>query len=92
VVVGSGGALGHSAVWAQIITDALGVPIALGTDAEASARGAALLALEALGQPAPSVPSPARVLLPDPARHARYRTARRRQSRLYDGIVGRRDS
>ena len=92
VVVGSGGALGHSAVWAQIITDALGVPIALGTDAEASARGAALLALEALGQPAPPAPSPARVLLPDPARHARYRTARRRQSRLYDAIVGRRDS
>jgi gluconokinase len=92
VVVGSGGALGHSATWAQIITDALGVPIALGTDAEASARGAALLALEALGQPAPSPPSPARVLQPDPARHARYRTARRRQSRLYDNIVGYRDS
>ena len=92
VVVGSGGALGHSAAWAQIITDALGVPIALGTDAEASARGAALLALEALGQPAPPTPAPARVLQPDPATHARYRTARRRQSRLYDNIVGYRDS
>jgi gluconokinase len=92
VVVGSGGALGHSAAWAQIITDALGVPIALGTDAEASARGAALLALEALGQPAPAAPVPARMLRPDPARHARYRTARSRQSRLYDNIVGYRDS
>ena len=92
VVVGSGGALGHSAAWAQIITDALGVPIALGTDAEASARGAALLALEALGHPAPPAPLPARVLEPDPATHARYRTARSRQSRLYDNIVGYRDS
>jgi gluconokinase len=92
VVVGSGGALGRSPVWAQIITDALGVPIVLGIDAEASARGAALLALEALGRPAPSPPSPARVLLPDPARHARYRAARRRQSLLYDNIVGYRDS
>jgi gluconokinase len=92
VVVGSGGALGHSAAWAQIITDALGVPIALGTDAEASSRGAALLALEALGQPPPPAPEPARVLRPDPGRHARYRTARARQSRLYDNIVGYRDS
>src|SRR5205807_4022170 len=53
VVAGSGGALGHSRAWAQIITDALGVPIALGRDAEASTRGAALLVLEALGQPPP---------------------------------------
>jgi gluconokinase len=79
-------------VWAQIITDALGVPIALETDAEASARGAALLALEALGQPAPAAPVPGRVLQPDPAAHARYRNARSRQSRLYDNIVGYRDS
>jgi gluconokinase len=92
VVVGSGGALGHSAAWAQIITDALGVPIALGTDAEASARGAALLALEALGQPPPPEPVPARVLQPDPATHARYRAARSRQSRLYESIVGNRSS
>ena len=92
VVVGSGGALGHSAVWAQIITDALGVPVALGADAEASSRGAALLALEALGQPPPPTPDPARVLQPDPARRARYRTARARQSRLYDNIIGYRDS
>jgi gluconokinase len=87
VVAGSGGALSHSAAWAQIITDALGVPIALGPDAEASVRGAALLALEALGQPPPPAPAPARVLQPDPARHARYRAARARQSRLYDSIV-----
>ena len=89
---GSGGALGHSRTWAQIITDALGVPIALGSDAEASARGAALLALEALGTSPPAPPAPARVLQPDPGRHARYRAARTRQLRLYDNIVGFRDS
>jgi gluconokinase len=95
VVVGSGGALRHSRTWAQIITDALGVPIALGGDAEASARGAALLALESLGAqppPPPPPPAPARVLEPDPDRHARYRAARARQSRLYDNIVGFPDS
>jgi gluconokinase len=92
VVVGSGGALGRSRTWTQIIADALGVPIALGTDAEASVRGAALLALEALGTPPPPPPAPARVLQPDPVRHARYRAARTRQRRLYDNIVGFQDS
>ncbi len=92
VVVGSGGALGHSPAWAQIVTDALGVPMALGHDAEASARGAALLALEALGLPRPPIPPPARILRPDPERHARYRAARERQARLYDNVVGFRDS
>jgi gluconokinase len=92
VVVGSGGALGHSPAWAQIVTDALGVPVALGRDAEASARGAALLTLEALGLPPPAAAEPARILRPDPERHARYRAARARQSRLYDNIVGSRDS
>lgn len=92
VVVGSGGALGRSPAWAQIITDALGVPVALGSDAEASARGAALLAIEALGLPAPPPPEPTRLLQPDPERHARYRAARGRQARFYDNVVGFRDS
>jgi len=92
LVVGSGGALGHSLAWAQIITDALGVPIALGQDVEASARGAALLALEALGIPLPAAPPRGLILRPDPARHARYRAARERQRHLYDNIVGFRDS
>jgi gluconokinase len=88
VVVGSGGALAHSPTWAQIVTDALGVPLSLGGDAEASIRGAALLALEALGVPAPAPAAPLRVLRPAPDRHARYRAARLRQDRLYDKIVG----
>jgi gluconokinase len=88
VVVASGGALAHSPVWAQIVTDALGVPVALDDDVEASARGAALLALEALGAPVPAAPPPLQVLRPEPERHARYRAARERQRRLYDNVVG----
>ncbi len=88
VVVASGGALAHSPAWAQIVTDALGVPVAQGGDAEASARGAALLALEALGVAVPEAPVPLRVLRPAPERHARYRAARERQRLLYDNIVG----
>ncbi|HET9853507.1 MAG TPA: gluconokinase [Methylomirabilota bacterium] len=88
VVVASGGALTHSPAWAQIVTDALGVPVGQGGDPEASARGAALLALEALGVVVPGAPAPLRVLQPAPERHARYRAARERQRLLYDNIVG----
>lgn len=88
VVVASGGALAHSPAWAQIVTDALGVPVGQGGDAEASARGAALLALEALGVAVPEASAPLRVLQPAPERHARYRVARERQRRLYEDIVG----
>ena len=88
VVVGSGGALAHSPAWTQIVADALGVPIALGGDAEASTRGAALLALEALGVAVPEAPAPLRAVQPGLERHARYRAARERQRRLYDSIVG----
>ena len=52
-VIASGGALGHSRVFTQILADALGVPIELREGTEASSRGAALLALGALGRPAP---------------------------------------
>ncbi len=51
-VVASGGALLHSKAWTQMMADALGVPVLLATEKEASARGAALLAL---GRP-PSPP------------------------------------
>lgn len=44
-VVASGGALLHSKAWTQMMADALGVPVLLATEKEASARGAALLAL-----------------------------------------------
>ena len=87
VVVASGGALAHSPAWAQIVTDALGVPIGQGDDAEASTRGAALLTLEALGVAVPEAPAPHRALQPAPERHARYRAARERQRLLYEDIV-----
>ena len=50
---------------------------------EAASRGAALLALEALGlrrTSTPSIPPSARPISPDPARHARYQDAIARQT------------
>ena len=45
-VIASGGALLHSPGWTQMMADALGCPITVCTEAEASCRGAALWALE----------------------------------------------
>ena len=87
-VIASGGTLAHSRSLATIVADALGVPMALTSVPEASARGAALLALEALGAPAPPPLALGQTFAPDPGRHEVYRAARERQQRLYDNVVG----
>ena len=90
-VIASGNALRSSPVWIQILADVLGRPIALGQAPEASIRGAALLALEAVGKIAAieevSV-STAEVFQPDMARHARYREGLLRQEELYQRLFG----
>ena len=90
-IVATGNALRYSPVWIQIIADVLGRPIMLGNAAEASIRGAALLALEAVGKIATiedvSV-SIAEVFEPDMMRHARYREGLARQEELYARLFG----
>jgi gluconokinase len=49
-IVFSGGALEKVPVWQTIVCDAVGAPLTQSLESEASARGAALLALEALGE------------------------------------------
>ncbi|MDX2269367.1 MAG: gluconokinase [Bryobacter sp.] len=48
-VVATGEALRRSAVWTQMMADALGRPVVASLEKETSARGAAMLALERLG-------------------------------------------
>ncbi len=85
-IVASGGALLRSPAWMQILADALGRPVTASAEAEASSRGAALLALEALGhEPAPAALGAS--VTPDPAHHARYRAALYRQKDLYGKLV-----
>jgi gluconokinase len=89
-IVSSGGALRESPAWVQILADAMGRPIRPSAEPEASARGAALLTLEALGMIprledlaasfGPPVPSA-------PARHAAYARALLRQKDLYAKLV-----
>jgi gluconokinase len=87
-IIASGGALTHNGVWAAIVADTLGVPITLSSEPEASARGAALLAFQALGVSAPAPLPPGRTVTPDSRHHEIYRAAMERQRLLYDKLVG----
>jgi gluconokinase len=87
----SGGALRASRVWPQIISDALKRRVTLSRVAEASSRGAVLLALEAQGKikSVSDIPAPAGgACEPDEALHAVYRRAAERQQKFYELLVG----
>ena len=89
-LIASGAAALHSPAWMQIFADVLGRPVVASAEPEATSRGAALLALEALGAlPAIDAAPPAdgAVYEPDPSRHERYRSAIERQQRLYELLV-----
>jgi gluconokinase len=76
-------------VWSQIIADVLGRSVRFDGGAESSMRGAALLALEAVGkigsieQDSVSIEQ---VFEPDLSRHARYQEGLARQEELYAQI------
>jgi gluconokinase len=88
-LVATGTALSASRVWPQILSDALGCPIALPRETELTSRGAAILALERLALAPRSIdPSVARVFHPDAHRHATYRAAAERQQQLMRVLHG----
>ncbi len=93
-IVANGGAILRSPTWLQIVADTLGHDLlTLNPEAEASARGAALLALEAVGAlpDLAAAPDPAEggtVYRPDPARHSRYQAGRARQRKLEALLYG----
>ena len=90
-IVVSGGALASSPAWLQIVADALGRPLTHSAVPEASARGAALLALEALGALPDIADAPdflGDTVQPDATRFDVYRQAIARQQALYGRLVG----
>ena len=87
-VVATGGGLLRDRDWIQIMADALARPVAVSGVAEASLRGAAVLALERLGHEATEAPI-AEVVEPRPDRADAYRAAREAQQRLYDVLYAR---
>ncbi|MBI3003165.1 MAG: gluconokinase [candidate division NC10 bacterium] len=91
-VIASGGALLRSPAWMQMMADVLGEPVTASGEPEASSRGAALLALEALGHLRDLAAAPAalgRTFAPEPAKHQRYREALKRHRALYEALVAR---
>ena len=90
-VICTGGALLGSPSWAQIVSDVLELPLACADEPEASSRGAALLALEALGYLASAeAPSPpiARTFSPRAGTAEAHRAAFREQERLLEAVFG----
>jgi gluconokinase len=87
----SGGALLNSSLLQSIIADTLGVSLYPSLDHEASARGTALLALEALGtiqdiaHVKPNLLAPTK---PNPELGITYRKAAERQRKLYHMLLG----
>jgi gluconokinase len=89
-IMAGGGAIQNSPGWLQIITDMLGRASNLSGIREGSARGAALLAFEALGVIKDLNDIPLfieRTCSPDAERHAIYRQTIKRQQRLYEKLI-----
>jgi gluconokinase len=89
-IIGSGGALLGSMTLEHIVADTLGVPVYPSLDHEASARGAALLALEAMGILPDVAQVPAHLkppVKPDVEKHAVYRKGAERQQKLYQELL-----
>jgi gluconokinase len=89
LVIASGGSLAKSPIWRRMIADALGRPLHWSPEAEATSRGVALLALDALRvlERVDAVRRPlGEPVQPDAARHARYRAALERQRALDERV------
>jgi gluconokinase len=89
-IVAGGGAMRNSPLWLQIVTDVLGRQVEFTGIRETSARGAALLAFEALGliEDLSKVPNFIEdTYMPDSERHGIYRNALKRQVRLYQKLI-----
>lgn len=89
-VIASGGALLHSPTWLQMTADVLGAPVTASAVPEASSRGAALAALEALGAITRigAIPAPlGATCRPDPVCTPVYQQGAARQQALYKVLI-----
>ena len=86
-VVATGGALLKDRDWVQIMADALGRPVTTSAVKEASLRGAAVYALERLGE-SPSPGALGEVVEPRLNHADAYRAARDRHRKLYEAAIG----
>ena len=90
-IIASGNALRSSPTWTQMMADVLGQPVSLCCASEASARGAALLALEAMGRIDSIEAFPLSVearFEPNLSHYARYQVGIERQVKIYESFIG----
>ncbi|MGI8865667.1 MAG: FGGY-family carbohydrate kinase, partial [Rubrobacteraceae bacterium] len=89
-IIASGGGLLNSPTWTQIMADALERPVTLSGAQEASARGAALLALDKLGLLEIEAVETllGDTIQPNPEACTTYRKALDRQLALYGDVLG----
>jgi gluconokinase len=89
-LVGTGGALLSSASWGQVLADVLERPLSCSAEPEASSRGAALLALRALGVEGGTREELriGRTFSPRPHTAAAHRAAFREQERCRAALFG----
>ncbi len=89
-IIASGGGILASRSWTQMMSDVIGVPVVASGVAEASSRGAALLAMKAMGTISKfdELPTPlGETFGPDPDKHNLYLRGRQRQEALYDLLM-----
>lgn len=86
-IIASGAGLLNSPAWLQIMTDVLGRPLTASAEKEATSRGAALLALEALGLHQDRPAAIAKTYQPNRDHHTRYQQALQHQIRAYQKLI-----
>jgi gluconokinase len=88
-LVASGAAILSSPAWLQMMADAIGREVVVGRAREASSRGAAIFALEALGvaRAGGLDPGEGRIYKPDPPATRAYHRAQLRQEALYAALI-----
>lgn len=89
-IVASGGALRNDPAWLQMMADVFGATVVVSREAEASCRGAALLAAESLGmlkRLSDAAPALGRRFQPDSRRHEQYKAGSARYGKLYKAYI-----
>ena len=88
-LVASGAAILSSPAWMQMMADAIGHEVSAGCPREASSRGAAIFALEALGLARAQDLDPGEVgrFKPNPIATRAYQGAEQRQEALYAALI-----
>ena len=90
VFVAGGGAMTNSPWWLQTMADVLGGEVHVPREEQATSRGAAILALNALGawkELDDVMPEISAVYQPQDTHRKRYRAAIERQAELYDSVI-----